>query len=100
MATRWDNNPSQGSAFHELVVLPTVAPQLARPYYIPGTPEYYAAEAAHRQEAVPAENPGSSLTCTHLISLMTIKVSPSPKVIPKDILMSPLLPQTVCNLYH
>ena len=96
MATRWDKNPSQGSAFHKLVVLPTVAPQLARSYYIPGTPEYYAAEAARCQEAVPATNPGSSLICTHLLSPITIKVSLSPK----DMLMSSLLPQTVRNLYH
>jgi len=63
MAARWNNNPRQGSAFHELVVLPTIAPQLARPYYAPGTPEYYAAEAARRQQVVPAENIGLSLTC-------------------------------------
>ncbi|KAF8968731.1 hypothetical protein BDZ97DRAFT_1755029 [Flammula alnicola] len=35
---RWTlENPIQGSAFHELVVLPTVAPHLARPYIVPGT---------------------------------------------------------------
>lgn len=28
---------TQGSAFHELVVLPTLAPHLARPYRVPGT---------------------------------------------------------------
>jgi len=63
MAADWNNNPHQGSAFHKLVVLPTVAPQLVRPYHVPGTPEYYAAEAARRQQAVPAENPGLALTC-------------------------------------
>jgi len=57
MATRWNNNPRQGSAFHELVVLPTLAPQLARPFFVPGTPEHHAAEAARRQQA--AANPGS-----------------------------------------
>jgi hypothetical protein len=36
-ANRWSNdNPHQGSAFHKLVVLPTLAPQLARPYQVPG----------------------------------------------------------------
>lgn len=35
---RWSNNdPHQDSAFHELVVLPTLAPQLARPYVVPGS---------------------------------------------------------------
>ena len=29
------------SAFHELVVLPTLAPQLARPYRVPGTDKWY-----------------------------------------------------------
>lgn len=34
---RWTlENPVQGTAFHELVVLPTVAPHLARPYVVPG----------------------------------------------------------------
>jgi len=56
MAARWNNDPRQGSAFHELVVLPTLAPQLARTYHIPGTPEYHAAEAGRHQQAV--ANPG------------------------------------------
>ncbi|KAJ7179952.1 hypothetical protein C8R43DRAFT_941689 [Mycena crocata] len=30
-------NPGQGTAFHELVVLPTFAPEHARPYTLPGT---------------------------------------------------------------
>ena len=35
---RWSNNdPRQGSAFHELVVLPTLTPQLAHPYVVPGS---------------------------------------------------------------
>ncbi|KAJ7936229.1 hypothetical protein B0H13DRAFT_2453062 [Mycena leptocephala] len=34
---QYPNNPGQGSAFHELVVVPTLAPQLARPYHIPGS---------------------------------------------------------------
>jgi hypothetical protein len=38
MPNRWSlDDPNQGSAFHELVVLPTVAPELVRPYVIPGT---------------------------------------------------------------
>ena len=54
---RWTNDTQQGSAFHELLVLPTLAPNLARPYYTPGTPEYHAAEAARRQEAAAEGNP-------------------------------------------
>jgi hypothetical protein len=38
-------DPNQGTAFHELVVLPTLAPELARPYHFPGTPEYIATQA-------------------------------------------------------
>jgi hypothetical protein len=45
---RPDQGSSQGrtrsqrqSAFHELVVLPTFAPQLARPYRVPGTDRWY-----------------------------------------------------------
>ncbi|KAJ3495326.1 hypothetical protein NMY22_g19952 [Coprinellus aureogranulatus] len=41
----------QGSAFKELVMIPTFAPELARPYHVPGTPEYYAAQAQRLQEA-------------------------------------------------
>jgi hypothetical protein len=39
MPNRWDNNPNSesGSAFHELIILPTVAPDLMRPYRVPGT---------------------------------------------------------------
>jgi hypothetical protein len=37
MPNCWDNNPNPGSAFHELIVLPTVAPDLVRPYQVPGT---------------------------------------------------------------
>jgi hypothetical protein len=38
MSNRWSlDDPNQGSAFHELVVLPTLAPELARPYNVPGT---------------------------------------------------------------
>jgi hypothetical protein len=36
------SNPRpQGSAFQELVVLPTLAPELARPYTVPGTDVTY-----------------------------------------------------------
>ena len=35
------DDPTQGSAFHELVVLPTLAPRLARPYRVPGTDVVY-----------------------------------------------------------
>jgi len=37
MPNRWDNSPNTGSAFHEIIVLPTMAPDLARPYQVPGT---------------------------------------------------------------
>ena len=48
---RWTNdNPNQGSAFHELVVLPTLAPQLARPYHAPGTAQYVTAHANRLDE--------------------------------------------------
>ncbi|KAF8868520.1 hypothetical protein CPB84DRAFT_1857570 [Gymnopilus junonius] len=55
MVNRWSkDDPKQGSAFHELVILPTVAPQLARPYHLPGTPEFHAAQAelAHQSATV------------------------------------------------
>jgi hypothetical protein len=45
------SDPHQGSAFHELVLLPTLAPELARPYHVPGTPEYLAAQATLQQAA-------------------------------------------------
>ena len=41
----------QGTAFHEIITLPTLAPNLARPYFLPGTPEYYAAQAQQLREA-------------------------------------------------
>lgn len=38
MPNHWAlDDPNQGSAFHELVVLPTLAPELVHPYAIPGT---------------------------------------------------------------
>jgi len=37
-------HPTQGSAFHELVVLPTFAPHLARPYQVTGTEIVYDTE--------------------------------------------------------
>ena len=60
-SAHWTNDPHQGSAFHELVILPTLTPNLACPYYTPGTPEYYAAEAVCRQEAAAVRNPGLPL---------------------------------------
>jgi hypothetical protein len=36
----------QGSAFYELIVLPTFAPRLARPYRVPGTDRVYNQEFA------------------------------------------------------
>jgi hypothetical protein len=32
-------DPRQGSMFCETVLLPTLAPQIARPYHLPGVPE-------------------------------------------------------------
>lgn len=43
-------DPRQGSMFNEIVMLPTFAPDIARPYHVPGTPEYIAAQAALQQE--------------------------------------------------
>jgi hypothetical protein len=72
MATRWTNDPRQGSAFHEILLLPTVAPHLARPYYTPGTAEYLAAEAARRQEATGAETPAGLSNTVYLISISVL----------------------------
>ena len=37
---RWSlSDPNQGSAFHELITLPTLAPHLARPYHAPTVQE-------------------------------------------------------------
>lgn len=38
------DDPNQGTTFHELVVLPTLAPHLARPYRVPGTDIIYNTE--------------------------------------------------------
>ncbi|KAJ7787314.1 hypothetical protein B0H14DRAFT_3580520 [Mycena olivaceomarginata] len=35
-SVRNPGNPGQGTAFHELVVVPTFTPELARPYQVPG----------------------------------------------------------------
>lgn len=37
--------------FSEIVLLPTLAPDLARPYHVPSTPEFIAAQAAREREA-------------------------------------------------
>ena len=50
--TRLDD-PTQGSAFHELVVLPTLAPHLARPYHVPGTDIVYNTEFARNTQGTP-----------------------------------------------
>ncbi|PPQ98660.1 hypothetical protein CVT24_004158 [Panaeolus cyanescens] len=39
------NNPRQGSMFNEIIVNPTFLPDIARPYHLPGTPEFLAAQA-------------------------------------------------------
>ncbi|KAF9053261.1 hypothetical protein BJ165DRAFT_1523972 [Panaeolus papilionaceus] len=60
MVNHWSNaNPIQGSAFHELVVLPTFAPELAHPYHVPGTTEHAAAKAEHTPSAA-ADNMSDS----------------------------------------
>ncbi|PPQ76057.1 hypothetical protein CVT26_005439 [Gymnopilus dilepis] len=54
MSTCWSkDDPKQGSAFHELVVLPTVAPHLAEPYHVPGTPDFQAAQAELARQSGP-----------------------------------------------
>jgi hypothetical protein len=35
--------------FNEVVVNPTFLPEIARPFHLPGTPEFIAAESALRQ---------------------------------------------------
>jgi len=63
MHNRWSNDdPNQGSAFHELVALPTLAPHLARPYHLPGTPEYMAAQANLEQASGTVTNDGGADT--------------------------------------
>jgi len=49
--TRVDD-PAQGSAFHELVVLPTLAPHLARPYQVPGTDIVYNMEFSQNTQSM------------------------------------------------
>lgn len=44
--------PTSGSAFHELVVLPTFAPHLARPYRVPGTDIVYNAEFSGQTQGI------------------------------------------------
>ena len=62
-ANLWSNNtPHQGLVFHELVVLPTVAPHLAWEYHVPGTLEYTVAIAGRRDETPSAD---TLATLTH-----------------------------------
>jgi hypothetical protein len=46
------DDPTQGTAFHELLVLPTLAPHLARPYRVPGTDTVYNMEFAHNTQGM------------------------------------------------
>ena len=47
-----NDTPTPGSAFHELIVLPTFAPQLARPYRVPGTDTVYNTEFANQTQGI------------------------------------------------
>lgn len=47
-----NDTPTQGSAFHELVVLPTLAPHLARPYHVPGTDIVYNTEFSSQTQGI------------------------------------------------
>ena len=47
-----NDTPTPGSAFHELVVLPTFAPQLARPYRVPGMDTVYNMEFANQTQGI------------------------------------------------
>ncbi|KIL54227.1 hypothetical protein M378DRAFT_19111 [Amanita muscaria Koide BX008] len=55
LPTRWSNESPQGTAFHEIVVLPTLAPQLAREYHFPGTPEHAQAALYAQAESLSAD---------------------------------------------
>ena len=70
---RWSNNdPRQGSAFHELVVLPTLAPQLARPYVVPGS------AADPPSSAGQPEGTGVKLISHSFYTTDRLKVAPAP----------------------
>ncbi|KAG1782520.1 hypothetical protein EV702DRAFT_1192190 [Suillus placidus] len=52
---RWSNDvPRQGSAFHELVTLPTLAPHLAQPYQVPGLNDIMPTSVAIKEHDVPS----------------------------------------------
>jgi hypothetical protein len=70
MPNRWDGNPNPGSAFHELIVLPTLAPDLARPYQVPGT----VAITPDAVTAVPAQTQSCGMYHA-LVRLMSAKIS-------------------------
>jgi hypothetical protein len=40
----------QGSMFNEIVINPTFVPEIARPFHLPGTPEYIASQSTLRQQ--------------------------------------------------
>ena len=48
----------QGSAFHKLMVLPTLAPEFACLYYVLGTTDYLAAQAAFQEAATSTDETG------------------------------------------
>ena len=43
-------DPHQGSMFNEIVINPTFIPEIARPFHLPGTPEYIASQSTLRQQ--------------------------------------------------
>ena len=49
-----NGTPTQGSAFHKLIVLPTLAPHLAHPYHVPGTDIVYNTEFANQIQGMSA----------------------------------------------
>jgi len=53
----------QGSMFNKVIMLPTLAPEITRPYHIPGTPEFISAQAElRRQLAQPNDAQGPDAT--------------------------------------
>ena len=70
---RWLNNdPHQGSAFHELVVLLTLTPQLAHPYVVPGS------AADPPSSAGQPEGTGMKLISHSFYTTDRLKVAPAP----------------------
>jgi hypothetical protein len=67
-------DPHQGLAFHELILLPTLAPELTHPYYVPGTPEFLAVQATLQQAAATSSTGETGRSNIYSISLIFIIV--------------------------